>query len=225
MRTETPLLPAVATVAILLGSGYVHGLWSFRWSAAGEVRAAAERLAAVPAAFGDWSGTDAPLDDRQAKVGRIDASVSRRYVNARTGRAVTILLVCGRPGPIAAHSPEVCYTGSGYEVEVERAKVAIDYGGPRPAEFWSIRVAKPDAAHPERIIVDYGWFADGVWTAPAGEARLYFAGHPVLYKLYAIREQPRADDRPDFDPTADFLGEFLPRIQVVLGGPAPRVRR
>jgi hypothetical protein len=221
MCTKTTLLPAVATVAILLGSGYVHGLWSFRWSAAGEIRAAAERLAAVPAAFGDWSGTDAPLGDREAKVGRIDASVSRRYVNARTGRAVTILLVCGRPGPIAAHSPEVCYAGGGYEVEGERAKVAIGYGGPRPAEFWSIRVAKPDAARPERITIDYGWFADGVWTAPAGEARLHFAGHPVLYKLYAIREQPRADDRPDFDPTADFLGEFLPRLQVALGGPDP----
>jgi hypothetical protein len=225
MRTKTTILPAAVTVTILLGSGYVHGLWSFRWSGPAEVRAAAERLAAVPMAFGDWSGTDAPLDSREAKVARIDGSVSRRYVNARTGRAVTILLVCGRPGPIAAHPPEVCYAGGGYEVEGVRSKVAIDYGGPKPAEFWSIRVAKPDAAHPERIGIDYGWFANGAWTAPEGEARLYFAGHPVLYKLYAIREQSRADDRPDFDPTADFLGEFLPRLQVALGGPTPRSRR
>jgi len=221
MSSKLKLLPVLIAAIVILGSGYVHGVWSFRWSAARELATASAKLTTIPHVVGDWVGTDSQLDSRQASLGRIDSAVSRQYVNSKTGRAVTILLVCGRPGPISVHTPEVCYAGSGYEVASGRSKVSVDYdGGGKAAQFWSIRVAKPDPIRPERMIIDYGWFSGGNWTAPDLDSRLVFASHPVLYKLYIVREQSRSDEQVAFDPTTEFLRDFLPKLQKSLGDSA-----
>lgn len=218
MRTRTSLLPALAAIVIIVASGYVHGVWSFRWSAAREVHEAAEKLARVPMQIGDWSGTDTPLDDRQIRIARIDASVSRRYVNTKTGQVVSILLVCGRPGPISVHTPDVCYAGAGFEVMGDRAKVSVDYGVPKPAEFWEIRVDKTAAGQNDSLAIDFGWSSGGAWTAPAVDARLRFAGYPVLYKMYVIRDRPRPEISRGSDPGVDFLKAMLPQLQQILDG-------
>ena len=38
-------------------------------------------------------------------------------LSAVTGKVVTLFLACGRAGPVCTHTPDVCYAGSGYEVE------------------------------------------------------------------------------------------------------------
>ena len=220
MPPKNTLLLAGIAAALIAGSGYVQGVWSFRWSAARELQAASEKLAKVPMVIGDWTGKDAPLDERQAAIGQIHASVSRQYVNAKSGRAVTILLLCGRPGPLSVHTPDVCYAGSGYEVASGRSKMAVEYPGADPAQFWAIKVSKPDPLRPERLIIDYGWFSRNHWTAPDVDARFVFAGQPVLYKMYAICEQSRGDDAGATVPTAEFLKDFLPVLQELLAVPA-----
>ena len=214
------LLPAITAIAILLGSGFVHGLWSFRWSAARELQTAKHNLEAVPKQFGDWtSSKDQKLDERQSTVGRIDASMSRIYTNAKTGQVISALIVAGRPGPISAHTPEVCYAGSGFDPAGESTKASIDYGGPNPGEFWTLKVSKPDPARPEHLKIYYGWFAGGRWQAPSGESRFRFASYPVLYKLYVVREHSRIEGT-DFDASVDFLKSFLPEVQQILNPPA-----
>ena len=220
MSVKTKIFPAAVAIAVILGSGYVHGLWSFRWTAASELKTAAEKMTKVPKVIGDWTGEDSTLDQRQATIGRIYASVSRHYKNSKTGQSITILLLCGRPGPIAVHTPDVCYSGSGYEVAADRTKESVDYGMAAPAQFWSLKVHKLDPTRPERMVIDYGWFSQGKWSAPGSDARFEFAGRAVLYKLYVIREQTRADERGAFDPTVEFLKEFLPSLQEVLGSNA-----
>lgn len=218
MSPKRKIIPAAIALIVILGAGLVHGVTTFRWTAASELKAAGEKLTKIPLTIGDWVGKDAPLDKRQETIGQISASVSRQYVNTKTGQAVTILLVCGRPGPISVHTPEVCYAGSGYEIASERKRESFDYGDSKAAQFWSIKVNKPDVMHPERMIIDYGWFAKQAWSAPEADARFSFAGVPVLYKLYTIREQARPNDRSgtDVDPAGDFLKDFLPVLQKTL---------
>ena len=216
MSSKSSLLIAGIAAIVIVATGYVHSVWSFRWSAPRELKAAAEKLTRVPMVIGDWTGKDSPLDERQASVGRIYASVSRQYVNAKTGRSVTVLLLCGRPGPLSVHTPEVCYGSSGYTIAGDRSRIAVDYPGAVPAEFWALKVSKADPVRPERLMIDYGWFSHDQWSAPSMDARFVFAGQAVLYKLYTIREQDRVDDSGALDPSADFLKEFLPALQKIL---------
>ena len=218
MSLKSKLAPVAIALVLILGAGYVHGVSTHRWTASAEIRSATEKVASIPLKFADWTGKDSQLDERQAKVGQIASSISRQYVNTKTGQNITVLLVCGRPGPISVHTPEVCYAGSGYEVSSDRKRIAYDYDGNKKANLWSIKVSKPDILRPERMSIDYGWFANQTWSAPDLDARFEYAAVPVLYKLYVIREQSRMNDRTgtDSDPAQDFLKDFLPMLQKIL---------
>src|SRR5437870_1212645 len=109
MRT----LPVLTALPLLVGFGVFEGLWTNRWGWSHEVERATERLAAVPRTIGEWHGHDEILDARQVKQAEMSGYVMRRYVHQRTGAALTVLLVCGRPGPTCVHSPDVCYRGAG----------------------------------------------------------------------------------------------------------------
>src|SRR5262249_3178889 len=118
----------------LVGAGIVHGFWTDRWSASADVEQAAERLSAVPVRFGDWEGQDVEVKPGQVGAG-VAGCLQRRFVNKVTGQSVVIALVNGRPGPVATHTPEVCYGASGYVVD-EKQPVRMDRHD-RAGEFWT----------------------------------------------------------------------------------------
>src|SRR5262245_30731902 len=97
MRT----LPLLAAFLLLALSGIVHGLWTGRWGPSPDLRAAAARCEEVPATVGDWEGHPFELDRRVLAAAEVQGYASRRYVNRRTRESVSVLLVCGRPGPMS----------------------------------------------------------------------------------------------------------------------------
>src|SRR4051794_25685739 len=97
MSRCVPLL-TVLTVVVL--SGIVHGLWTDRWVPGEEPERAAARLADVPLTLGDWDGRAGQLDARHVEVAELSGYLLREYVHRRTGNVVSVLLVCGRPGPV-----------------------------------------------------------------------------------------------------------------------------
>ena len=108
-------IPYVLVLLILVTSGAITGIWTRRWETPPEL--AARNLASiglVPETIGDWTGLSQQLDPRVMEIAEIDGYLMRRYVNDR-GDAVSVLLVCGRPGPISVHTPDICYAGIGYE--------------------------------------------------------------------------------------------------------------
>jgi hypothetical protein len=141
----------------------------------------------------------------------------RQYVNRQTGATLTLMLLVGRPGPVAVHTPDVCYRNSGY------AQIGPDVVAPVPgvdgAGFRVLRLKK-DAAVPIDLRIWYSWAATGQWEAP-DNPRVHFARSPVLYKLYVIRELPRADEAPGDDPAPEFLRAFLTQVGPVLFPTAP----
>src|SRR5262249_16950596 len=163
-----------------------HGFWTGRWGTpTADPSAAAARLDSVPRTIGSWDSVDMEVDSAQLDAAQVTGYLSRRYVDRATGTEVSVLIVCGRPGPIPAHPPDICYRGAGYELLSAPAKYVV--GAPSAssaAEFWKARFVKSDSALSSQLEVLWSWSASGVWKAD--NPRLKFAGFPALYKLYVI---------------------------------------
>jgi hypothetical protein len=205
-------LPLFAAAAVLTFTGVVHGLRTGRWVGDADLRAAEARLAAVPTALGDWKGQDEKLDDRQLTMAQVKAYVSRRYQHGTTGEKVTLLLVCGRPGAMAVHTPDVCYPGAGFEMTAPPVKYPAPSGGGQTTEFWKAAFARPNSAS-GGLHVFWAWGTGGEWAAP-DYPRLTFAHRPALYKLYLISQTPGPPGQltPD-DPALKLLEVLLPKLK------------
>jgi hypothetical protein len=171
--------------SLLLVSGIVHGRLTERWGTSSALAEAIARLDRVPRSIGDWRARDVAMDRRQIERAGIQGYLSRTYHNVRDGREVTVLLVCGRPGPIAVHTPDICYKGSGYESDSEPVVRPIAIAGDHPAEFLKARFAKAGAPVPDVLDILWAWNARGIWEVPA-YPRIAFAAYPSLYKVYVI---------------------------------------
>jgi hypothetical protein len=215
----TRILFPLAALLLTVTYGVGEGLWTDRWRASGAAEQAAARLADVPRTLGGWDAEDQELDPRQVAAAELKGYVLRRYTHRESGAAVSVLLVCGRPGPVSVHTPDVCFQGAGQAMkgtpQRQRFEVADLTAAP---EFWTARFDRtvPGTPVPEPTTVLWGWAADGRWSAPENP-RVEFARSGALYKLYVIRPVTKPDGRPADDPAlVDFLRTFLPALQTTL---------
>jgi hypothetical protein len=203
-------------LGLVVGLGLVHGMSTDRWGPSGQLEAAVAAMTRVPSQFGDWVGEDVPHDPAEWASAGIRGAVYRRYKNPRTGELVTVLMVCGRGGPICVHTPDVCYAGAGYRQLTDETRKGVETGDGSKDEFKVARFAKPGAVVPTQLEIYWGWSRDGVnWVAP-DNPRLSLARLPALYKLYVIREfvpGPRADAA---NACESFLRRALPTVRQAL---------
>jgi hypothetical protein len=200
----------VSAALVLIASGAVHGLWTNRWTDDPAVlTAATTRLGQVPVTLGKWQGKDIEMntDPRLGLAGVL----ARRYVHQETGKAVTIYLACGRPGPVCVHSPDVCYAGEGYKVGPLR-RITLPSDGKLPSEFWTAQLTRerPDAQTHLRIF--YAWHSSAGWQV-SENPRVAFAGETVLHKLYVIRDLATPNEPIDGDVCTEFMQELLPVLE------------
>ena len=217
LRIVAPLFAGLAVMA----TAAVHGRWTERWSPEADLGPRVERLKNVPADLGDWHGTDEELDPEQQRGAGLAGYVLRRYENRSTGEAVTMMLVVGRPGSVAVHTPDVCYAGAGFAPAAD--PVRVEAGGPGETAtdaFWTARFAKQRSAVPVNLRVLWGWGLGGAWTAP-DNPRITFARSGYLYKLYVIRVMNSADEPMDQDPSLAFLRKMLPELRKALAAEVP----
>lgn len=206
-------LPLLVGMGLVLLGGIAHGVWSNRWGDSQAVDAAAARLTRVPHTVGDWEGTDLQTDPRALAIGEIVGCVNRRYENRLTGQAVTALLVCGKSGPIAVHTPDVCYGGAGYALTAPPVRQIIPATENAPsAAFWTAKVRKQNTQQTMTLRVCWTWNANGQWEAP-DNPRLKFGHHPSLYKLYVVRELAPDEDESAPGPEAAFLQCLVSELQ------------
>lgn len=204
-------LYSVTALAVVVASGVVHGMLTDRWRASSEPAKRASRLDLVPFTLGDWVGQDIETDSRQ--VGPIAGYLHRRYLNRQTGTGVTVFMVCGRPGPVCIHTPDVCYRASGYEIlSQEKLTLPSDVG---PGEFWTAKIRKTNSTEDYRLRIFWSWSDANEWSIPESP-RLKFARRPVLFKLYLIRELNDKTESPDHDPCLELFRQFLPEWQRVV---------
>ena len=210
-------LPACVCCAALVGSGAASGLFTNRWAQPADFGPIQARMDAVPLDLGPWAGRPVPVEQDALELAGIRAHISRDYRDARTGRSVRLLLVAGRPGPIAVHTPDVCFRGAGYEM-TDDPRVAS--AGPAGDQFWGAVFAKTRAAVPARILVLWSWSAGAGWQATDPyAARVRYSLDPVLLKLYLVTEAPSG--RAGVDLLGDFPDRFLRELSHVLPSDTP----
>ncbi len=214
MKRSAPLL---AAFLILLGAGLLHALWTDRWGLSPARAAAVQALDTVPLVLGPWDGRSLTLTSDELAIAEADGYVMREYVNRATADRVTLIIVCGRPGAVSVHPPEVCYRGAGYD----QAGASVRYTHPAvppatQAEFRVVDFRKSAAAAPAQLRVYYTWGQQGAWAAPE-RPRLAYAltlkRDPVLFKMYVVRARTGESTAVDKDPCVDFLQQLLPALQ------------
>lgn len=200
------VVPALAMVMIV-GTGVVHGMRIGRWQQSPAIAEAVSRLESIPAEVGDWQAEEASAGARPADVA---GQICRRYVNRRTSETVTLFLVCGRPGPIAIHTPDVCYGARGFSMGDPKRFTAAE------ANFWTVDMVRTRATERSRLRAFWAWSNGGDWQA-VDNPRLAFAAAPVLFKAYFIRELSGSNDAGlEHDPAADLMRELLPAMNGTL---------
>jgi hypothetical protein len=209
----------IVALGILVAGGIVEGLQSNRWGPSDDLKAAAARLANVPTTVGPWQSIENSMDERQLKVAEAVGHLSRIYTNKSTGASVTVLMLCGPSGPIGAHTPDICYVGSGFHMTGAQGRRLLKMPGEEQASCWTARFEKEGPGeHP--IQVYWAWGVDGGWSA-SDAPRIEFAKRMALYKLYVTRGAASAssDGSPSLatlDSVEEFLTLFLPEVKKVL---------
>ena len=211
------LLPSLAAFALVLAAGLAQGLWTNRWTSSSALEGSLERLGRVPKVIGDWEGTDYELNPRQLEVGQIDGYLGREYRNRRDGRTVNILIVCGQPGPIAVHTPDICYAGLGWASDSPPVHERIPLGSPdETASFKTVEFQKEGAIIPEFLRIFWSWSDGGKWEAP-DSPRSHFIASRALYKLYVICGDREEGVARSTATCREFICNLVPELNRALG--------
>jgi hypothetical protein len=169
---------------------------------------AATQLEKLPRKIGSWKAVeDLPIEDSALQMLECAGYVSRRYVNQDSGHSIQLAIIVGRPGPIAVHTPEICFSSRGYEIKNERSEMSIEALPNQPHSFWRVDF-KTRNAFADGLRFYYAWSPRHAWRA-SRSPRFEFAGAPLLYKLQlATYLAPHASD-DGLDPGRQFLEAFL----------------
>jgi hypothetical protein len=201
------LFGLTAMVAVI-AAGIVHGVWTDRWGTPLEAATLVARLDRVSLLLGEWKGQDVDHDPEQ--LGPVAGSLYRRYVNRRTSAVVTVFMVCGRPGPVAIHTPDVCYRAGGYEMfSLEKCSLSPATAS---GKFYTCVLRKTRSSEQHQLRIFWSWYAGGTWRVP-NNPRLAFARYGVLCKLYVLREVAGSTEPLDQDPCLDLMSQLLPELQ------------
>jgi len=231
-------LPAsVAVVVILIGTLVQGRLVGRAFPILGkakvnvELEQFAQRMKDVPYEFGDWEGKDTEQtdEDRQQLVAaKVVGSLSRVYTNRRTGKQVSMMLVCGKSQNVADHTPDQCFRAAGYTMnkspirythDVSLGEAGADSSKDPAAAQLSIdfytdlfQKQNPGEADDQaRVFWTWRSTTDG-WRAPRWPL-ITFAGTPALYKLYLLG--PATSDVTG-NAALNFSDAAMPQLEKVL---------
>ncbi len=209
----------LAALSLFALGGVVHGMWTHRWSETALATAGEDLLSAVTEPVGEWKpGQFFTINAND--VPKKTQTVSRQFAHEKSGRTLVVSLTSGVPGIVAAHTPDVCYLGSGYKLKSAVTKESVPLPGGKAASFYVADFQKTTATGTETVRVRWAWSADGTWEAP-DYPRLFFARRqlqlPVLYKLYVVNVLDETD-LTKTDPYRTFAGDLASHLAKEMSG-------
>jgi Protein of unknown function (DUF3485) len=204
------LVGAAILVALTIAVGYVHGRLTNRWGLRPDVQNAGKRLRQTPLDIGDWRAPgDTELDPQVQQILQTSGSLNRVYENKRTGDRVSIAVLLGPAGPIAVHTPEVCYSSQNFQVQDDRKSLTLASVEEHKDELWELGLQAKDVSA-SNLRVLYGWTNNRFWNA-SENPRFLYGGSPFLYKLQLAGPPSLEGQKRDI--CKEFLGEFLPVLR------------
>jgi len=185
----------------------------------------AELLKNIPKKIGDWQGEDMEIGATVRQTAGAVGAVSRVYRNSRTGDKVDLWLIVGHGRVISAHTPNICYRASGFEMRApENSLYPMVFNGQREAPFLTNTFFKEDVLTKRSMIrVFWSWYntenpdnkGEVVWEAPQN-ARWYFGNTRALYKMYFTSQMKDPLETADDSACQRFAREFLPIVNNAL---------
>src|SRR5262249_36917537 len=125
-------------------------------------------------------------------------------------------VIVGPPGPVAVHTPEICYSSRDFAIKGERRLMTVKDANQQTHSLWELNL-KSRAPGGNALRVAYAWSPGGNWEASA-HPRFAFGGLPYLYKLQVSVTANDDSKSSGFDPCQDFLSNFLSQLQPRLVG-------
>ena len=207
-KQSSPLSSRSIPIAVLIGltllSGVVHGYLDGRWSQPADLKAQGSLLEQLPDSFGDWQLVDAlSLDESAAELLRCYGSANRIYRHRDKDITINVAIMFGPRGPIAVHTPEVCYDGAGAEQIRDRLLERIATVDNRH-ELWSVVFSRL-SGEPD-FEVWFAWSDGGKWQA-AKHPRFWMT--ESLYKIQLSGPVGQGSEQP----CREFLEAFLPELE------------
>ncbi|MEI7685831.1 MAG: exosortase-associated EpsI family protein [Planctomycetota bacterium] len=207
------LLAVILAALLLVAGGVVHGMYADRWQTSSALDDAVARVARVPLTFGGWVGVEQPTDSAEYGQAGAQGYWARSYT--KDGKSFLAILMVGRAGRMAVHTPEVCYRGAGFDLQGSPALVAArSAAGAELGAFWSATFVKPGTVGAELQLL-WSWSDGKLWDAPKSP-RWKFAGHPALYKLYVSHDASGMTADAAAQSRDEFLRAFLPTLNETL---------
>jgi len=199
----------IGALVLLLVGGAVHGMWTHRWTGAATRDAGVDLLAKVEAPVGGWvPGPAAAVSERDIPKGT--RGTARQFTNEKTGKKIVVSVTSGVPGVVAAHTPDVCFLGSGYKLKNPPSRQTLPSPDGGSVGFYVADFEKTTATGSDAVRVRWAWTGDGKWHAP-DYPRLFFAKSqislPVLYKLYIVHSLAD-EDLTKTDPYRTFAADL-----------------
>ena len=206
---------------VIVGATYAHGVWTLRWSGEGELEAAASSVDRIPKEFGDWTSEEMRVSAHTMEQAGALGYLSRRYENRTSGQSLTVMLLCGRTGPLAAHLPTICLPAAGMQmVTTEKIYTLLRDDHKREwGQFAFSDFKGTVGGAPVRTRLFWAWSPDALkWQAPA-HPRVAMAGYPRLYKIFVHRDVDPSESKDvkhtplEEDGCVLFLQEFLAEVR------------
>jgi hypothetical protein len=218
MSRYLPIAVGVAAIVVLT---VVQSLMSDRFvdsNVTAEQRAAL--LKNVPLEIGEWTGKDLDVTEEVRDTAGAVGCISREYTNGRTGERVNLWLIVGHARDISAHTPEICYRGSGFTMRSDTNSLYPFTGQHEPAHFWTNTFTKEDINSRELIRVYWAWHNPQPGAPVAWAAERYprwkFGNTRALFKMYFTSRMKEPGETAEDSAAARFGRDFLPVINRVL---------
>lgn len=203
---------AVAVIVLTTVSALVAGRLTNRWGVSPTAEQAGTRLLEMPKNVGPWKlKQEMELNETARDLLQCENYLHRMYEHSDTHDQVAIAVLMGPPGPIAVHTPDVCYSAREYEIKEPRKHIKFDTG--KSQTLWTMRF-QSRTVDAQLLQVAYGWSDGTQWKAPE-DARWQYLGNSHLYKLQIAAISGDVNREPDVV-CNEFLEEFLPLMSQYL---------
>ncbi len=209
--------PVWVLAALLVAGAVGHGAITQRWSVFAPDAARTERMHSLAIQLPDCEVQpiehDVPLKERSV-------ATSRRYRPADGSFSAAVSIISGVPGAVSTHTPDVCYTASGYRMlgEVKRETIKLASG---TAACFVADFEKKRESGVERLRIRWAWTTDGTWEAP-DRARFHYVRATELHKLYIATPIAVLDGPPAADSAAlaAFVRAAFEQYSTAFRGPS-----
>ncbi len=123
------------------------------WSMHGRSHAgqATDRTGAIPSSVGGWSGEDVPLGPRVFEILQTEDALYRVFTSPDQAHPVDFYVIHTGSGRTAAHAPEICFQGDGYEITAQQRTQITTATGP-------ITVNRMVVEHDNAKLLVYYWY-------------------------------------------------------------------